>query len=138
MSRYPNAFYRVSVKAVIKNEAGQVLVCKEYADGDWSLPGGGVDHGEEPLDAMKRELDEELGIDSFTDARPVTVLTIYIEENDTWLMWIVYEITLSHHNFKAGKDVTDIAFFDQDYFETVTNRAGQLVNKSLQALELLD
>ena len=44
---YPNTFYRVSVKALIKNEQDQVLVIKENQD-TWSLPGGGLDHGEDP------------------------------------------------------------------------------------------
>lgn len=62
VSKYPNAYYRVSVKAIIRDDQDRVFVAKEY-EHDWSLPGGGVDHGEEPLDALRRELKEELCID---------------------------------------------------------------------------
>lgn len=41
---YPTTFYRVSVKALIKNDKNEILVVKESQD-FWSLPGGGLDHG---------------------------------------------------------------------------------------------
>ncbi len=59
---YPNTFYRVSVKALIRNKDGKVLVLKENQD-TWSLPGGGLDHGEDPKSGILRELKEELGIE---------------------------------------------------------------------------
>ena len=48
-SSYPNTFYRVSVKALIKNSDGKILVLKENQD-TWSLPGDELDHGEDPKD----------------------------------------------------------------------------------------
>ena len=37
--QYPESFYRVSVKAVIQNNAGEVFAIHEGED--WTLPGGG-------------------------------------------------------------------------------------------------
>jgi 8-oxo-dGTP diphosphatase len=31
--------------------------------GQWFLPGGGLDHGEDPVDGLRREFEEETGLD---------------------------------------------------------------------------
>src|SRR3954469_14615761 len=38
------------------------LTSRTPAPGSWSLPGGGIDHGEHPADAVIRELYEETGL----------------------------------------------------------------------------
>ena len=53
--------YRVSIKALIYNDAGQILVVKEDGRPLWDLPGGGMDYGETFESALKRELYEEVG-----------------------------------------------------------------------------
>jgi 8-oxo-dGTP pyrophosphatase MutT (NUDIX family) len=55
-----DCLYRVSAKAVIIQD-GKVLLVQEN-ERWWSLPGGGIDHGETVSAALKRELEEELGV----------------------------------------------------------------------------
>lgn len=52
--------YKVSAKAVIFY--GQEILLARKPNGMWDLPGGHIDIGETPVDAVKREAMEELGI----------------------------------------------------------------------------
>ena len=55
---------RIRVSAILRWR-GRVLLCRHEKPGReyWLLPGGGVDSGESLLDALHRELAEEIGID---------------------------------------------------------------------------
>ncbi len=56
---------RVAAYAVIRRD-DRVLLTRispsGYHSGQWSLPGGGVEHGERPADALVREVREECGV----------------------------------------------------------------------------
>src|SRR5262245_26536862 len=58
----------VHVTAGVIIRAGQVLVCQRSASGHhpgkWEFPGGKVEPGEDLAACMRRELEEELGIDA--------------------------------------------------------------------------
>jgi putative (di)nucleoside polyphosphate hydrolase len=59
----PAQYFRVGAGAVILNEAGLVFATeRKGVPGAWQLPQGGLDHDEEPLQALYRELFEETGI----------------------------------------------------------------------------
>jgi len=51
------------VAAVIVNEAGQVLLQLRSDSGTWGLPGGAIDPGEEPAEALVREIREETALE---------------------------------------------------------------------------
>lgn len=56
---------RAAVRAILRTPADEVLLVRfEFPDGAvrWALPGGGIDPGESPIDALRRELIEELGL----------------------------------------------------------------------------
>ena len=49
-------------QGVLRNPAGEVLLCELSYKKEWDLPGGVVDPGESPATCVEREVEEELGI----------------------------------------------------------------------------
>jgi 8-oxo-dGTP diphosphatase len=62
----PTQIQRLAAYALIRRDDDILLtrlaVHAPYA-GQWTLPGGGVDHGESPRDTVRREVAEECGVD---------------------------------------------------------------------------
>jgi len=62
--KHPQTF-RANVGAAILNTDGLVLALeRKEIPGSWQFPQGGLDEGEEPLEAVKREILEETGIEA--------------------------------------------------------------------------
>lgn len=129
---HPNTFYRVSLKAVIRNEAGEVLVVRENGS-SWSLPGGGLDHGEDPIAALARELYEEVGYEGMFSAEPIGVRTVYVEEKSAWLMWVIYDVTPETHTFRIGEDADEIAFMPLEQIGKGTSRSERMAYDFLKS-----
>lgn len=57
--------FTVTAGALIFNRGGQILLLKHRfrAGSGWGLPGGFLEAGEQPLDALRRELREELRLE---------------------------------------------------------------------------
>ena len=127
--QYPNAFYRVSVKAVITNEDGGVFAVHEGED--WTLPGGGVDHGEDLLTALKRELYEEAFIESDFEAEFIGTESFYVESKDAMALWVIFKLkmTESHFSFRAGEDADEVAFRNPADFKENSSLFEQLIFK---------
>jgi putative (di)nucleoside polyphosphate hydrolase len=74
--------YRSNVGIVLFNAAGLVLLAKRTGGAEphcWQFPQGGIDSGEEPVDAAARELEEETGIPP--------ALTIFLGASEGWLVY---------------------------------------------------
>ncbi|SMM98986.1 Adenosine (5')-pentaphospho-(5'')-adenosine pyrophosphohydrolase [uncultured Candidatus Thioglobus sp.] len=57
-----NEGYRANIGIVITNDKQQVLLAKRYQKNGWQLPQGGIDKDENELEALFRELNEEVGL----------------------------------------------------------------------------
>ncbi|MDG1127336.1 MAG: RNA pyrophosphohydrolase [Hellea sp.] len=74
--------YRPAVGAAIFNKDGHIWLGKRYGQNDlfnWQMPQGGIDKGETPEFAVKREIYEETGISKNS--------IIKIGEIDEWLYY---------------------------------------------------
>jgi 8-oxo-dGTP pyrophosphatase MutT (NUDIX family) len=56
------ATLRPGASAAILDDAGRLLLTKRSDNGEWCLPGGGVDPGERPAETAIREVYEETGL----------------------------------------------------------------------------
>jgi ADP-ribose pyrophosphatase YjhB (NUDIX family) len=66
---------RVGAYALVP-DGGRLLLTRYAGSGRWSLPGGGIDHGEQPVDAVYREVREETGL-TLADARLAAVDSVH-------------------------------------------------------------
>lgn len=75
--RLSHSTFTVSAAAVILNGEDKVLVLRHLLrpKGGWGLPGGFIDAGEQPVDAIRRELKEETGI-TLEELRMIRVRTV--------------------------------------------------------------
>lgn len=131
---YPSTYYRISLKAIIRNNKDEVLVNKEAGRDHWSLPGGGWDHGETRLECMKRELKEEVGYDGelAMELRDVSE-PIFMPKKQNWLVWLVYEVELANNTISVGEESDEVAFIDPEQFKNSSSLSEQLVYRFSQS-----
>ncbi|HVO44320.1 MAG TPA: NUDIX domain-containing protein [Aggregatilineales bacterium] len=63
------------VTGIVINAAGEILLQRSVDTGQWYLPGGAMDPGEEPADTVVREIWEETGV----RAVPEQITGVYAE-----------------------------------------------------------
>jgi 8-oxo-dGTP diphosphatase len=100
------------VAALIWRE-GKILICQRTRHQPmplkWEFPGGKIEEGEQPRDALRRELDEELGITA----------------------GVGDEVVRIQHKYPGGSSV-ELRFFD------VREYAGELENRIFRAIVWAD
>jgi len=125
---YPTTYYRVSVKALIKNEKGEMLLVKEGTS-FWNLPGGGIDHGETMHEALVRELYEEAKITVDFQEKLIATESIWLEDKQIWVLWLVCELILDEFEFGIGEDADEVAFIDPSTLENGERLEERLIHK---------
>ena len=119
MEQIPECFYRVSVKALILNEArDKFLICKED-NGKWELPGGGLDWDAEIKAELAREIHEEMGLAAtWISAYPSYFLTSVFELRSSDVggraAAVLYETQVEDLNFTPSDECVEIAFVNRD------------------------
>ena len=80
-----------SAAAVVRDDGGRILVQRRSDNGKWSLPGGAIDPGEAPAQAIVREVWEETGL----RVRPVAILGVLGSFRHTYPQGDVVDVVIT-------------------------------------------
>lgn len=115
---------------------GRVLLVRGAASrrGYWSLPGGGIKKNEAPLDAMVREVNEELSLE-ISSAEWRELATFSKSEVNARYGVICYTHDISSaekHRIKLSPELLDAEWFDLDRMPSSHTRLVGLAIKKLR------
>lgn len=106
-------YYRLSVKGIVIDKDGRIMLSRQD-DGTWDLLGGGLEHEEDPIAGLKREIFEETGLRVMSvSASPKYFVTAPRSDVSlqTYLANVIYEITLENLDFVPSDECQELRFF---------------------------
>jgi 8-oxo-dGTP diphosphatase len=107
----------VVVAAAVIIEAGRVLLTQRKAGthlaGAWEFPGGKVEAGEDPREALRRELREEVGIEARV-GEIVEVTFHRYEEAEKAVLLLFYEATRERGSEPRALDVAAFKWAERE------------------------
>ncbi|MBV8799809.1 MAG: NUDIX domain-containing protein [Alphaproteobacteria bacterium] len=107
--RTPVAF---GVTGLVEDEAGRILLVRQSYTPGWHLPGGGVERGEPPAGAVIRELQEEVGLQSWG---PPVLHGLYTRTvGVTTNVVALYRVPEARIAFHPNAEITEIAWADRN------------------------
>ncbi|OUS33316.1 hypothetical protein A9R00_13100 [Oleispira antarctica] len=114
-------------------ETGKILIAKradtQHQGGLWEFPGGKVEEGESVKIALKRELEEELGLQSkIEDMQPLITIPFHYSDKSVLLdVWKVYGAKLELNQQATGIEGQPLAWVEEsalaDYEFPTANKA---------------
>jgi ADP-ribose pyrophosphatase YjhB (NUDIX family) len=112
--RYISPSYTVGAICVIERPDGAVLLVRQTYRNHWGIPGGLLKRGEDPTDAARREVFEEVGIAIELVGEPAVVVDAEPQRID--IVYRARPITLSEleHLRPTSPEIREVRWFAPD------------------------
>lgn len=132
----PHCNYRISAKAIIRNEEWKFAMCLKQMmvhwklQTKWDIPGWWIDHGEDVFTALRREILEEMWL-TVTNIES-SPKYFFLWESACWekpLAQVCYEIELEDMSYTKTDECLEMKFFTLD--EALQADTYSMVHKAL-------
>ena len=101
----------LGVFAAITDEEGRILCVRmNYATRAWTTPGGRVELGESPLDALKREVLEESGLEIVVEE----LVGVYSKPYKDDIVLFFRARVVAHNPWHPNDEIAQIGYFGRD------------------------
>lgn len=116
--------------AFVRDGAGRVLLTRRADNGQWCMPGGGVDPGESVEETCLRELEEETGLTGrvlrltgvYSDPDR---LVIYPDGNRVQVVALCFEVEVTGGELRLTDETTAFGYFHPEDWRTLDLLDGQ-------------
>ncbi|GAB4459123.1 MAG: NUDIX domain-containing protein [Anaerolineales bacterium] len=115
---------RLGCSAAIFDAQGRILLTRRADNGQWCLPGGGMEAGESAAEACEREVWEETGL-SVRVKRLVGVyshpdqLAVYPDGNKAHIVVLHFEAEVVGGELGLSEETTDFGYFTLEEVQTL-------------------
>jgi ADP-ribose pyrophosphatase YjhB (NUDIX family) len=102
--------FQMAVAALVFNEREQILLFQHtYRKFPWGIPAGALEHGEQPMDAVRREFYEETGM-------TIQVERLLLAHSSPQFSHVslVYLCQIISGEFRESDEISAIQYFDVD------------------------
>lgn len=119
-------YFRCGVVAIIQNDRGEYLLFRHTyrSQFPWGLPTGYLEHGEQPNDAIHREIAEESGLS--VEIGPVW--RVYTDSRE--IINIVFRGSCPRGDFRASAEISEAQFFALDELPALMSEQRGLLEAS--------
>ncbi len=137
LNRKDDFLYRLSLKGLIRDKQGNILVVKEAGRTWWDLPGGGMDHGEDIKSALAREMYEEVGLEGDFTYRIIDADDpIYLEIANVLQVRLIFEVNPITLPSEVGNDGDDLAYMSPNSFRDSSHPIERRVYQYYEKLQI--
>ena len=133
------SIHRLVSKVIVRNQSDQILMVKVergFFKGYWGLPGGYMNHSEEPAEGCVRETQEELGITVELEQRkPVITQRSFFRDGVSFVSFTYcgrWEGSIEELKLKEG-EIEEASWFSLE--DAITNAASEFDRIALESLQ---